>query len=94
MVVVEAMSSGLPLVVTKSGGIPEIVNKENAIIINKDKHLVDNMAKSLDFLVTNENKRINMGINGIKLANNFSGQKFYEGFINVIEEFSENNNIV
>ena len=31
MVVVEAMVSGLPLIVTRSGGIPEIVSKENAI---------------------------------------------------------------
>ena len=94
MVVVEAMASGLPLIVTKSGGIPEIVNEENAIIVDKDELLIENIAKSLDFLVTNENKRINMGIKGAELANNFSGEKFYKGFINIIDEFFKNNNIV
>lgn len=94
MVVVEAMASGLPLIVTRSGGIPEIVNEENAIIVDKDELLIENIAKSLDFLVTNENKRINMGIKGAELANNFSGEKFYKGFINIIDEFFKNNNIV
>lgn len=94
MVVVEAMASGLPLIVTRSGGIPEILNEENAIIVDKDEFLIENIAKSLDFLVTNENKRINMGIKGAELANNFSGEKFYKGFINIIDEFFKNNNIV
>lgn len=94
MVVVEAMASGLPLIVTRSGGIPEIVNEENAIIVDKDEFLIENIVKSLDFLVTNENKRINMGIKGAELANNFSGEKFYKGFINIIDEFFKNNNIV
>lgn len=94
MVVVEAMASGLPLIVTRSGGIPEIVNEENAIIVDKDELLIENIAKSLDFLVTNEDKRINMGIKGAELANNFSGEKFYKGFINIIDEFFKNNNIV
>ena len=93
MVVVEAMASGLPLIVTRSGGIPEIVNEENAIIVDKDELLIENIAKSLDFLVTNENKRINMGIKGAELANKFSEQRFYNGFIDIIDEFSRNNNI-
>lgn len=91
LVVVEAMTSGLPLIVTKSGGIPEIVNNKNAIIVGKDENLIDNLAKSLELLVDNKEKRMEMGTEGIKLAENFSEENFYKRFVEVIEEFSKYN---
>ena len=94
MVVVEAMVSGLPLIVTRSGGIPEIVSKENAIILEKDEFLIENMAKSLDLLITDKNKRTNMGIKGKELAEKFSAQNFYKNFVKIIDELYKNNNFI
>ena len=47
LVAVEAMASGLPLIVTKSGGIPEYVSRKCALILEKDNQLIPNLQKSL-----------------------------------------------
>lgn len=86
LVVVEAMASGLPLIVTRSGGIPEIVNEENAFIIDKDEELIKNITKALDFFMENPEKKIEMGQVGEKLSEKFSSMNFYNEFANIINE--------
>ena len=76
------MSSGLPLVVTKSGGIPEIVDKKCAFIIEKDENLIDNMTKKLDFLIENPNIRKEMGNHEMSLSKKYSIQQYLNNFKN------------
>ena len=52
------------------------------------------MAKSLDLLITDKNKRTNMGIKGKELAEKFSAQNFYKNFVKIIDELYKNNNFI
>ena len=87
LVVVEAMSSGLPLIATVSGGIPEILkDKTNGILINKDEELINNLSAYLDYLVENENVRNELSISEKKRAKEFDLNHYYNRFIELFNE--------
>ena len=60
--VLEAQAMGLPIITTRRGGIPEEVSEENAILLNTDNHLVDNLAAAILDLYQNSEKRQQMSI--------------------------------
>lgn len=61
--ILEAMSSGLPVVATKVGGIPEmVVDGETGFLC--EPRDVRGVSDALTALLQNEQKRISMGING------------------------------
>ena len=45
--VLEAQAMGLPIITTRRGGIPEEVTEDNAIILNTDKHFVENLTNAI-----------------------------------------------
>lgn len=62
---IESMVSGLPLIVTKSGGIPEAVDEYCAVIIEKDKKLIESIAKTIIHLHEHPQKIQAMSERGI-----------------------------
>ena len=86
LVVVEAMESKLPLIITNRGGMPEIVNKKCSFIVEKDENLVLNISKYLDYLVEHPEKRKEMGEEGRKRAELFGMDEYYKNFLNLINE--------
>jgi spore coat protein SA len=89
LVVLEGLSSGLPLIVTRSGGIPEIVSQESAIMLERDKDLVDNLSCGINYLYNNKQMRRSMSEAAIKESSMFSRRKYYHNFISV---FNKTNN--
>lgn len=85
LVVLEYMASGLPLIVTNSGGIPEYVNKEYAITIERGEKLVQNIKNSLEELINNEMLRNKMANIAHKNSQKFSCKRYYEDFISIIK---------
>lgn len=84
LVAIEGMTSGLPLVVTRSGGMVEYVSEECAVIVNKDEKLVDSLAKAILDLYKDDNKRLAMAEAGMKRAERFSEKNFYDSFMSVV----------
>jgi glycosyltransferase involved in cell wall biosynthesis len=84
LVAIEAMASGLPLVVTNSGGMPEYVNDDCAIVINRDENLTRNLALSLEKLILDKELRHSMGVAGNKQAQQLSRNNYYEQFLDIL----------
>lgn len=77
LVVLEAQAAGLPLVTTHRGGIPEIVSDKSAILLDPGTNFVPQLAATLDNLVKNPEKRIEMGTAGKALVQKYSTQAYY-----------------
>lgn len=88
-VAIEGMAMGKPLIVAKSGGLPEIVKKEYGDIIEKNSQFIDNMAKSIERLVENDKIRMEYGKNAkneFESNVNYHKEQYFENFYNYITE--------
>lgn len=55
LTILESLTAQRPLITTNSGGIPEYLNG-NGIIVQRDSHLVDNLAKAISNVLDNKVK--------------------------------------
>lgn len=89
MTSLEDMAMGLPLIVTRSGGIPEAVDEQCALIIdNKECNLPEKLAAAILSLYKNEEQKKQMSIHGKQRALLFSTKKYNDSFFNIINRFS------
>ena len=84
LTVVEAMGVGLPLITTRSGGIPEIC--EGAAIIVERKDIVRNLTTAILSLYHNPLKRREMSALSIKRSKVFDKKTYSKLFFEAIEE--------
>lgn len=85
LVVIEAMSSGLPLIVTRSGGIPEIVNEKCAYILDKNEYLIQNLTDKMDYLIENPRIRREMGDSGRQRVAKFNIDQYLSNFYELMK---------
>ena len=85
LVAIEGMASGLPLIITQSGGMVEYVTDECAVKLPIDSELSNNLAKAILELYDAPITRERMGRAGKERARQFSIENYYEGFLNIIE---------
>ncbi len=88
LVIVEQMASGLPIVSTISGGIPELV-EDNAFLVERDEKIVNNLAKNIDYLIGNPDKRNEMSEKGKILSEKLSVENFYKNFVELFEKLDK-----
>lgn len=94
MAVVEAMSFGLPVIITEGVGIsPEIKESAAGVVVQKDK---DQVAKAIIDVLGNPESAKEMGEKGKRLVREkFSMDKVAESFLkaysNIIEEYNGQN---
>lgn len=76
-VALEAAAVGTPLIVTDSGGLKEYIDKNNSIVIKRNKKIIKNLADSIDRVIFGEcisssNKDL------ISFAKRFSSKRYYD----------------
>lgn len=82
---IEGITCGLPILATRSGGLPETVSPECSVLIEKDEQIVDNLYKQINYLYSHPQKRELMHRAAVKKADMFSIKKYYFDFIGVFE---------
>lgn len=83
LVAIEGMLSGLPLIVTKSGGLVEYAVSDVAVQVEREV-IVEELIREITFLAANEERRKEMSVLSLEQAKKFSKKRFYESFIEVI----------
>lgn len=86
MTMVEAVVSGLPLITTNSGGIPEYIPNDLAILLDRDDSLIRNISESI--LEIKKCKLVSScDCNGYKeFVKNVSLKKYYNQFVDIFEK--------
>ncbi|MFQ6931205.1 MAG: glycosyltransferase family 4 protein [Eubacterium sp.] len=87
LVAIEGMAQGLPIISTNSGGLVEILNKEYAMVINRENEICE-LKRAMLWLVENREKRLELGQNAkdeLKKHNEFSYKEYYNRFLEIID---------
>ncbi|MDI9208424.1 glycosyltransferase family 4 protein [Clostridium butyricum] len=92
LTVVEQMAIGLPMIVSNSGAIPEIVSENCAIIIDKNREYILNLKRAILRLYSDINLRQEMGKESRKRAEKFSNINFSKQIYKYIQQQVEANN--
>jgi glycosyltransferase involved in cell wall biosynthesis len=83
LTIVEALAAGLPLITTRSGGIPEICEGV-ATIVEKD-NIVNNLSTAILYLYEHPEKRRRMSESSIERAKLFDKESYAEKFFAAIK---------
>ena len=84
LVAIEGMASGLPLIITNSGGMPEYTGKECTIIVDRDENLIDNLSKSMIELYSDKELCKKMSEAGKSRAKLFSKENYYKNYMDIL----------
>ena len=84
LTMLEAVASGVPLITTNSGGIPEYVSNYGATILDVDDNLVSNIANNMEKILSENTTLNNKLVEDCR--NNFNLKKYLENFNDCITE--------
>lgn len=88
LVVIEAMAEGLPLIVTKSGGMVEYVNESTAVVIERE-NIIENLKSAICHMKEHPEVRRQMSENAKLQSKQYDEQTYYQNFVKMIHEICE-----
>lgn len=90
LVSLEGMAAGLPIVCSDSGGTPEHISDDCAIIVRRGDGYVERMAEAINKLLSDDELRKKMGKAGRKRSEMFSTSCFYDNMVCSLNEILGN----
>lgn len=88
LVIIEALSSAVPVIATNIGGIPEYADKRCCILIDKDNDFLKSLSNTLDFLIEDKKTYNLLKNNSRSVAEEYSLENYYHNFVNIINKYS------
>ena len=85
LVILEAMTEGLPLIVTKSGGVTEYIDDTTALIVERDG-IVENLKNAICYLKDNPELRNQMSKNAKIQSKKYGEETYYKNFVKMLDE--------
>ena len=84
LVIIEAMASGLPIVTTSQGGIPEYAPLDSCIYVQVGDDLAIHLKKEIEDLISNPNKRITMASHAKENAKLYNVDSYYANLLKLL----------
>lgn len=88
LVLLEAMAEGLPLIVTKSGGVIEYVDESTAMIIDKN-NTVNKLKRAICYMKEHPEIRQQIAEESRKKSKLYDEKLYYKNFVKMIREIME-----
>lgn len=82
----EALAAGLPVVATRSGGIPEVVDERCALLLERDGTLPGSIADSLSAILSDDGLRKGMSEAARRRAELFAAETYWDRFTKLIHD--------
>lgn len=82
--VLEAQATGLPIITTRRGGIPEEITDKNAILLNTDRHFTENLAFAILNLYEHPEKRKQMSEAALEHSRYYNKERYAQDFFKTI----------
>lgn len=86
LTVIESMASGLPLITTVSGGIPEYADANGAVLLKRDNQLTDRLASSMKQILSDDVLRQRMAAANIQASKWMNLDQYYKDFVEKISD--------
>ena len=83
---IEAMATGLPIITTNKGGIPETVTSDCALILEVDETLPQHIANAIIYLKEHPEKRQLMNKASLERSKLFSKERYAREFFEALEK--------
>ena len=90
LVAVEAMGCGRPVLATRSGGMPEYLDGSQAVLVERGDTVTDQLAWSIRMLYEHPALCTEMGAAGAARGREFSTAHYYEEFVRIVRDVTEN----
>lgn len=84
LVVLEGFASGLPVITTDSGGIPENISTDCALMVKRDEYFIENLSLAIQDLLLSRERRLKMGEAGLRHALDYSSSSYYRNFVDIL----------
>lgn len=85
---IEMMASGIPVICTNSGGLPELIDDECGIIVDKT-NLTQNLTRTIKKIYDNKDSLKNYSQNAKLRSQNFSREQYVTNFWKYLEKFNK-----
>ena len=83
---IEAMAAGLPVITTNSGGIPEYVGNDSAIIIDKNaENFTDNLKEKIIELANDSEARKTIGKRALERSQKYDSSGYAKKLADILE---------
>lgn len=85
LTIIEAMACAIPVITTNSGGIPEYIDNESAVMLERDEKIVYSIAEKIDMLLSDRGLAKTMGANGrVRVQKQFNSAEYIKKFVTVL----------
>ena len=86
LTILEALASGLPVITTNAGGIPEFMKKEYGFMLDRDEYLIDNIAEKIEVIAEDLLAWKKKGEKAAQyIVDNYSEEKYFDNFVKIFQ---------
>lgn len=88
LTIVESLLSGIPVITTSMGGIPEITEESCVVMLDNDEFLVKRIAEKILYLYNNKDVLLEMSKKAYDSVMNFNDENFYKNFLDYLNKLN------
>lgn len=83
---IEALASGLPIIVSDAGGMPEGIDEKCGVVIKREGNMKKELKIELLKLIRDKDLRVKMSLEATKRSKKFNDIEYYKSFVSILNK--------